>query len=172
MFCGLRVPPFLLGQHVPLTTSQWDSIIFHSLLLIRTLSFWLLEFTLIHFAISASTSDSIQSSLRFSQHWLCSCPQWLGKVWLAFLYSMFSPSFSLCSERWGFKGRGMAFPAWLPAGSLLASSQDVITQIGLLTWVCYGEVETQQASQGLVRGSQQLLSFVSLDHIFQISTSS
>lgn len=64
-------------------TPQRDSIIFHSLTLIRTLSLRLLAFILIHFAISASASDSIQSSVPASRTGCVDGPRGLDCGWLS-----------------------------------------------------------------------------------------
>lgn len=147
-----------------MATSQLGSIILHSLLLIATVS-WLLELTLIHFAISTSTSESIQSSLP---------PPSPGRVpgamaWRGGRRGLFArtPSLSVhfpcvvvvAGVGWR-DGTGaclLSFRRSLPGA-------DVDRGFGVEKW------KPQQAPRGLL-GAQQFLSFASLDPIFPTSPS-
>lgn len=163
MPCQPRVLSFLLGLQVPLATSQWDAMIFHSLLLIRTLSFWLLEFTLIH----------LQSQLQHQFHSEpCAClpapavlmaPVVCGGgccSWLS-VYPPF-PSF-LPVVRGRAEGRRKALPPDCQPRACLFPLRKSFRGHGLLTWglVCKSG---NPIPQGPVDGSSALLSFVSLDH--------
>lgn len=145
-----------------MATSQLGSIILHSLLLIATVS-WLLELTLIHFAISTSTSESIQSSLP---------PPSPGRApgaeaWRGGRRSLFARTLSLSVHfpsvvvvagggwRDGTGACLLSFRRSLPGAA-------VDRGFGVEKW------KPQQAPRGLL-GAQQFLSFASLDPIFPTS---
>lgn len=156
--CALSTmsPSLPAGAAGPLSSS---SVGFHNFSL--TSAYWnsllrLLEFALIHFAVSTPTSDSIHSSLLSFQLWLRSWPQWLReevKVCLAVLYTLLSHAFPSVVRGGGGKDGGRLFLPDCPQGACFSPFRRSLHCAACSSWVWYGKVETSTSPQGPIDGS-------------------